>query len=115
MLKSQKQNLKLHLESCSGSVQNLTESCVNVLVTSFKDTILAECAGMIRLNETEKLHMMFKLLDRVTKGIEPMLAVLEAHIYQVRNLRVSCFYLYFHGWYIHSHNLNVAPSKINLN
>jgi len=71
-----------YLESCSGSVQNLTESCVNVLVTSFKDTILAECAGMIRLNETEKLHMMFKLLDRVTKGIEPMLAVLEAHIYQ---------------------------------
>jgi len=71
-----------YLESCSGSVQNLTESCVNVLVTSFKDTILAECAGMIRLNETEKLNMMFKLLDRVTKGIEPMLAVLEAHIYQ---------------------------------
>ena len=55
-----------------------------VLVTAFKDTILAECAGMIRcmgvisddhrdktlvtvmdrLNETERLQLMFKLLDR---------------------------------------------------
>ena len=29
-------------------LQNLTDSCVAVLVTAFKDTILAECAGMIR-------------------------------------------------------------------
>ena len=31
----------------------LTECCVNVLVTAFKETILQECAGMIRSNETE--------------------------------------------------------------
>jgi len=37
---------------------------------------------MIKLNETEKLQMMFKLLDRVPDGIDPMLAVLEGHIYQ---------------------------------
>ena len=30
---------------------------MNVLVTVFKETILAECAGMIKSNETEsKLH-----------------------------------------------------------
>ena len=29
------------------------ECCVNVLVTNFKETILAECSGMIRSNETE--------------------------------------------------------------
>jgi len=31
----------------------LTECCVNVLVTAFKETILQECAQMIRSNETE--------------------------------------------------------------
>jgi len=81
-LREEEQRASKYLESCSGSVQNLIDSCVSVLVTSFKDTILAECAGMIRLNETEKLQMMFKLLDRVPDGIDPMLAVLEAHIYQ---------------------------------
>lgn len=29
------------------------ECCVNALVTSFKETILAECPGMIKRNETE--------------------------------------------------------------
>ena len=31
----------------------LTECCVNVLVGSFKETILAECPGMIAANETD--------------------------------------------------------------
>merc|ERR1719266_2491718 len=81
-LREEDQRAHKYLESCSGSVQNLTDSCVNVLVTSFKDTILAECAGMIRLNETERLQLMFKLLDRVPDGIDPMLTCLETHIYQ---------------------------------
>lgn len=34
-------------------VFQLTECCVNVLVGSFKETILAECPGMIAANETE--------------------------------------------------------------
>lgn len=38
---------------CSISVFQLTECCVNVLVTVFKETILQECAQMIRNNETE--------------------------------------------------------------
>lgn len=29
------------------------ECCVNALVTSFKETVLAECPGMIKRNETE--------------------------------------------------------------
>lgn len=66
----------------SSSVQNLVDSCVSVLVTSHKETILSECADMIRANETEKLQLMFKLMDRVPEeGIAPMLADLEAHIY----------------------------------
>lgn len=31
----------------------LMECCVNALVTSFKETILAECPGMIKRNETD--------------------------------------------------------------
>ncbi|XP_014916045.1 cullin-5 isoform X1 [Poecilia latipinna] len=62
------------------SVQALMECCVNALVTSFKETILAECPGMIKRNETEKLHLMFSLMDKVPSGIEPMLKDLEEHI-----------------------------------
>uniref|UniRef100_A0A665TQP4 Cullin 5 n=2 Tax=Echeneis naucrates TaxID=173247 RepID=A0A665TQP4_ECHNA len=62
------------------SVQALMECCVNALVTSFKETILAECPGMIKRNETEKLHLMFSLMDKVPSGIDPMLKDLEEHI-----------------------------------
>uniref|UniRef100_A0A665TKH7 Cullin-5 n=1 Tax=Echeneis naucrates TaxID=173247 RepID=A0A665TKH7_ECHNA len=58
----------------------LMECCVNALVTSFKETILAECPGMIKRNETEKLHLMFSLMDKVPSGIDPMLKDLEEHI-----------------------------------
>uniref|UniRef100_A0A673L5K9 Cullin-5 n=1 Tax=Sinocyclocheilus rhinocerous TaxID=307959 RepID=A0A673L5K9_9TELE len=58
----------------------LMECCVNALVTLFKETILAECPGMIKRNETEKLHLMFSLMDKVPSGIEPMLKDLEDHI-----------------------------------
>lgn len=72
----------LNTTSTSGSVQNLVDSCVCVLVTAHKETILAECADYIRNNETQKLQLMFKLMDRVPdEGISPMLDDLEAHIY----------------------------------
>jgi len=70
------------VSQAANSVQNLVDSCVKVLVTSHKETILGECADMIRANETEKLQLMFKLMDRVPdEGIDPMLADLELHIY----------------------------------
>ena len=46
----------------SSSVQNLVDSCVSVLVTLHKETILSECADMIRANETEKLQLMVRKL-----------------------------------------------------
>lgn len=79
-LREEEQRAQKYLESFSGSVQALTECCVNVLVTAFKETILAECAVMIKNNETEKLQLMFKLMDRVPDGITPMLNALEEHI-----------------------------------
>jgi len=72
----------LNSTNTSGSVQNLVDSCVCVLVTAHKETILAECADYIRNNETQKLQLMFKLMDRVPdEGISPMLDDLETHIY----------------------------------
>lgn len=79
-LKEEEQRASKYLESYSGSVQSLTECCVRVLVTAFKEIILAECPSMIKNNETEKLQLMFKLMDRVPDGITPMLKDLEQHI-----------------------------------
>ena len=84
-LREEELRAQKYLESCGGStsVQNLVDSCVSVLVTAHKETILSECAGMIRNNETEKLQMMFKLMDRVPgEGIGPMLGDLETHIFE---------------------------------
>lgn len=33
------------------------DCCVSVLVTAFKDQILAECPGMIKNNETESKQL----------------------------------------------------------
>jgi cullin-5 len=77
-LKEEEQRATKYLES--SSLTALTDSCVRILVTSIKDTILAECATMIKNNETDKLQLMFRLIDRVPDGITPMLVDLENHI-----------------------------------
>ncbi|CAB4060916.1 CUL5 [Lepeophtheirus salmonis] len=84
-LREEEQRALKYLESRSGgdSVANLIRSCVFVLVTAHKETILAECLEMIKNNETQKLQLMFNLMDRVPdQGIAPMLSDLESHIYQ---------------------------------
>uniref|UniRef100_A0A3Q4HAQ5 Cullin-5 n=1 Tax=Neolamprologus brichardi TaxID=32507 RepID=A0A3Q4HAQ5_NEOBR len=57
----------------------LMECCVNALVTSFKETILAECPGMIKRNETEKLHLIGctigSLLQDSEKYVEQLLTL----------------------------------------
>lgn len=50
------------------------------LVTTFQKDLLAECPDMIRKNETTKLNLMFRLMDRVPDGIDTMLRDLESHI-----------------------------------
>ncbi|KAK6185168.1 hypothetical protein SNE40_007460 [Patella caerulea] len=81
-LKEEELRARRYLETGYGcnSVAALTECCVRVLVTDFKETILQECATMIKNNETEKLRLMFTLMDRVPDGIAPMLLDLESHI-----------------------------------
>lgn len=79
-LREEEHRAAKYLEAYSGSVQALSECCVKCLITSFKEILLAECPDMIRNNETTKLNLLFRLMDRVPDGIIPMLRDLETHI-----------------------------------
>lgn len=58
----------------------LASCCVSVLIGDTLPILLAECAPLIKADETERLQLMFRLLDRVSDGVEPMLNDLENHI-----------------------------------
>ncbi|XP_054163492.1 cullin-5-like isoform X2 [Oppia nitens] len=79
-LMEEEQRASRYLESYPGSSQTRLDCCVKVLITAFKDIIIAECPLMIKFNDTVKLQLMFRLLDRVADGIVPMLQFLESHI-----------------------------------
>lgn len=51
-----------------------------VLVGNALPAILAECAPLIKAGEIERLQLMFRLLERVPDGVQPMLQELESHI-----------------------------------
>ncbi|XP_071505518.1 cullin-5-like [Diadema setosum] len=81
-LKEEEARAQRYLDTSKGStsISLLTDCCVECLVSVFKEEILRECAPMIRNNETDKLNLMLKLMDRVPEGINPMLRDLEQHI-----------------------------------
>ncbi|XP_050435823.1 cullin-5 [Adelges cooleyi] len=79
-LREEEVRAQKYLEPSSGSVQMLTDCCVSVLVSNFRHTILAECTDMIKKNDTKKLQLLFKLMDRVPDGILIMLKDLEEYI-----------------------------------
>lgn len=58
----------------------LATCCVSVLVGDTLPILLAESAPLIKAGETDRLQLMFRLLDRVAEGVEPMLTDLENHI-----------------------------------
>lgn len=62
------------------SIDALKEACVSVLVSDQLPMLLAECTPLIKSGDTERLLLMFRLLDRVPDGSEPMLNDLETHI-----------------------------------
>lgn len=64
------------------SYNALTQCCVTVLIGDHLNTLLAESPSLIKCGETERLRLMFRLLDRVANGVEPMLHDLEEHIVQ---------------------------------
>ncbi|XP_018328202.1 cullin-5 [Agrilus planipennis] len=66
-----------YLEAGSNGVM---QCCVKVLVDNARPEILAECAPLIKEGGSERLQLMFRLLERVKDGIKPMLQELENHI-----------------------------------
>ena len=58
----------------------LVDSCVLVLVSSFQESILNECATFIDRGDIAKLQMMFRLMNRTKSGIEPMLVCVSEYI-----------------------------------
>ncbi|KAI9579867.1 hypothetical protein GQX74_000655 [Glossina fuscipes] len=77
-LREEETRAKRYLEPSSYGV--LAQTCVKVLVGDHMNTIIAECAPLIKEYETDRLNLMFRLLDRVPNGVEPMLRDLENHI-----------------------------------
>jgi cullin-5 len=65
-----------------GSAIALSDCCVKVLIGDHLTTLLAECRPLIEADEIERLNLMFRLLDRVNGGVDPMLNDLESHIIQ---------------------------------
>lgn len=63
------------------------ECCVNALVTSFKETILAECPGMIKRNETESEYGRTTLSkgsasSGLHRGPDPTSSYLSEHLHE---------------------------------
>lgn len=77
-LREEETRAKRYLEP--SSYCDLIQTCVKALIGDHMNIIIAECAALIREYETEKLNLMFRLLDRVRDGVEPMLRDLESHI-----------------------------------
>lgn len=79
-LREEETRAKRYLEPVSANA--LGECCVKVLISDHLPTLLAECRPLIEAGETERLNLMFRLLDRVSGGVDPMLQDLENHIFQ---------------------------------
>lgn len=66
------------------SFDGLKAACVSVLVKDPLPTLLAECTPLIKSGDTERLQLMFRLLDRVTDGVDPMLNDLGNFFFKYR-------------------------------
>uniref|UniRef100_T1J995 Cullin-5 n=1 Tax=Strigamia maritima TaxID=126957 RepID=T1J995_STRMM len=55
----------------------------DLLVKPFTQSILAECSDMIKHNDIKNLQRMFRLMNLVVGGLEPVLSFLEEYILSV--------------------------------
>lgn len=76
-LHEEEERAQRYLEAGSNAV---IQCCVKVLVGDPLPGLLAECAPLIKAGETDRLQLMFRLLERVPDGVVPMLKELEMHI-----------------------------------
>jgi cullin-5 len=62
------------------SYNRFIEASVKILVIQFQEQLLAEAAKLIAENETDRLRMLYGLLNKTADGIQPLLDYLCAHI-----------------------------------
>ncbi|XP_037094128.1 cullin-5-like [Pollicipes pollicipes] len=86
-LKEEEERGLKYLETSGDSLKKIHDKCVHLLVSRYRDSILAECPRMVRHHDTHKLSLMFGLMDSASDGqpagaagVEPMLRVVEEHI-----------------------------------
>ncbi|KAH8251709.1 hypothetical protein KR038_005131, partial [Drosophila bunnanda] len=79
-LREEEVRAKRYLEPSSFNI--LTYTLVKVLIVDHLNSIIAECPALIRDYETERLNLMFRLMDRVLHGVgvEAMMSDLQRHI-----------------------------------
>lgn len=79
-LREEEIRAKRYLEPSSFNI--LTCRLVKVLIVDHLNSIIAECPALIRDYETERLNLMFRLMDRVLdgEGVEAMMGDLQRHI-----------------------------------
>ncbi|KAL7729264.1 hypothetical protein ACLKA6_009716 [Drosophila palustris] len=79
-LREEEVRAKRYLEPSSFNI--LTCRLVKVLIVDHLNSIIAECPALIRDYETERLNLMFRLMDRVLdgEGVEAMMGDLQRHI-----------------------------------
>lgn len=58
------------------------DEAVRVLVGGVKETLLAECRALLNENAVAHLRRLFRLVDRVKNGVDPMLDTFEALLFE---------------------------------
>lgn len=64
-LAEEEERSRRYLEDSGQSIKKVRDECVALLVTQFSDSILAECATLVERRDTQRLSLMFTLLDRM--------------------------------------------------
>ncbi|XP_019772599.2 cullin-5 [Dendroctonus ponderosae] len=78
-LKEEESRAQRYLEA---GCYDVIQCCVKVLVQNSLPMLIAECAPLIKAGETDRLQLMFRLLERGPLGVQLMLQQLERHISQ---------------------------------
>ncbi|KAI1720683.1 cullin family domain-containing protein [Ditylenchus destructor] len=80
-LAEEEHRAKLYLDSSvEESAVKLIEKCVDVLVIEYQDQFLAEAPALIKASETDRLKMMYRLINRTPNGITTLLNILAKYI-----------------------------------
>lgn len=66
--------------STKESLDKFMDQCVKVLVVEYQDSLLMECLSLIKSNDTQRIKMLYRLINRTPDGIPFILNTLEDYI-----------------------------------